>query len=93
MAAEEQSRLEVTLSRAELNHLLRTQPLLDEMAPLYHVRDDAPPLLLITGDRELEMLGRYEENASILMLWTSSPSPQPAGISVQTCIAREPQAQ
>ena len=22
-----------------------------------------PPLLLITGDRELEMLGRYEENA------------------------------
>lgn len=40
-----------------------TQPLVDEMAPLYHVRGDAPPLLLITGDRELEMLGRYEENA------------------------------
>lgn len=39
------------------------QPLLDSMAPLFHVRDDAPPLLLITGDRELEMLGRYEENA------------------------------
>ncbi len=39
------------------------QPILDEMAPLFHVRDDAPPLLLITGDRELEMLGRYEENA------------------------------
>ena len=40
-----------------------TQPLIDKLAPLYHVRDDAPPLLLITGDRELEMLGRYEENA------------------------------
>lgn len=40
-----------------------TQPLIDEMAPLYHVRKDAPPLYLITGDRELEMLGRYEENA------------------------------
>lgn len=40
-----------------------TQPLVDEMAPLYHVRADAPPLLLITGDRELELLGRYEENA------------------------------
>lgn len=40
-----------------------TQPLVDEMAPLYHVRGDAPPLLLITGDRELELLGRYEENA------------------------------
>jgi acetyl esterase/lipase len=39
------------------------QPVVDDLAPLYHVRKDAPPLLLITGDRELEMLGRYEENA------------------------------
>jgi len=40
-----------------------TQPIVDEYAPLYHVRNDAPPLVLITGDREMEMLGRYEENA------------------------------
>lgn len=40
-----------------------TRPIIDEFAPLYHVRKDAPPLILITGDRELEMLGRYEENA------------------------------
>lgn len=40
-----------------------TQPLVDEFAPQFHVRVDAPPLYLITGDRELEMLGRYEENA------------------------------
>lgn len=40
-----------------------TQPIIDEYAPLYFVRSDAPPLYLITGDRELEMLGRYEENA------------------------------
>lgn len=40
-----------------------TQPIVDRYAPLYHVRDDAPPMLLITGDRELELLGRYEENA------------------------------
>lgn len=40
-----------------------TQPIVDEFAPLYHVRADAPPLILITGDREREMLGRYEENA------------------------------
>ena len=40
-----------------------TQPIIDKLAPLYYVRKDAPPLLLITGDRELEMLGRYEENA------------------------------
>ena len=39
------------------------QPIIDDMAPLFHVRKDCPPLLLITGDRELEMLGRYEENA------------------------------
>lgn len=40
-----------------------TQPLVDEFAPLFHVRADAPPLFLITGDRNLELLGRYEENA------------------------------
>ncbi|MEM6749294.1 MAG: alpha/beta hydrolase [Planctomycetota bacterium] len=40
-----------------------TQPVVDELAPIYHVRDDAPPTLLITGDRDLELLGRYEENA------------------------------
>ena len=39
------------------------QPIIDDMAPLFHVRKDAPPLLLITGDRDQEMLGRYEENA------------------------------
>lgn len=40
-----------------------TQPVIDEYAPLYYVRADAPPTVLITGDRELELLGRYEENA------------------------------
>ncbi|MCP4848360.1 MAG: alpha/beta hydrolase [Verrucomicrobiaceae bacterium] len=39
------------------------QPIIDRFAPLYHVRRDAPALILITGDRELELLGRYEENA------------------------------
>ena len=40
-----------------------TQPVVDEFALLYHVRPDTPPIYLMTGDRELEMLGRYEENA------------------------------
>jgi alpha/beta hydrolase fold len=40
-----------------------THPLIDEYAPLYFVRPDASPLLLITGDPEMELLGRYEENA------------------------------
>lgn len=39
------------------------QPTIDEYAPLFHVRKDAPPIVLITGDRTLELFGRYEENA------------------------------
>ena len=45
-----------------------TQPIIDELAPIYHVRADAPPLLLITGDREKELLGRYEENAYMMRM-------------------------
>ena len=45
-----------------------TQPIIDKFAPLYHVRKDAPPILLITGNRELEMLGRYEENAYLMRM-------------------------
>ena len=44
------------------------QPIIDAMAPLYHVRADAPPMLIITGDRELELLGRYEENAYMMRM-------------------------
>ena len=40
-----------------------TIPTIDEYAPLFYVRKETMPILLITGDRELEMLGRYEENA------------------------------
>lgn len=39
------------------------QPIIDDMAPLFHARKDAPPILLITGDRKLEFPTRYEENA------------------------------
>ncbi|WP_428387697.1 alpha/beta hydrolase [Mucisphaera sp.] len=35
----------------------------DDLAPVFHVRGDAPALMIVTGDRELELLGRYEENA------------------------------
>lgn len=45
-----------------------TQPIIDELAPLFYVRPDAPSLLIITGDRELEMLGRYEENAYMMRM-------------------------
>lgn len=40
-----------------------TVPIVDDMAPLNHVRKDAPPILIISGDRNMELLGRYEENA------------------------------
>ncbi|MDD4539289.1 MAG: alpha/beta hydrolase [Lentisphaeria bacterium] len=41
------------------------QPLVDDFAPIYHASQAAKiaPMLLLTGDREMEMLGRYEENA------------------------------
>ncbi len=45
-----------------------TQAVVDEFAPLYFVRPDAPPLVLITGDREMELLGRYEENAYLMRM-------------------------
>jgi len=48
--------------RAE-NNIPRDTPTVDQFAPLSHVRGDAPPLLVVTGDRELELLGRWEENA------------------------------
>lgn len=44
------------------------QPVIDEYAPLSFVRADAPPMLLITGDAEMELLGRYEENAYLLRM-------------------------
>ena len=39
------------------------QPLVDDTAPLYYVRPDCAPILILSGDRELEMNGRYEETA------------------------------
>lgn len=39
------------------------QPVIDDLAPLFHVRADTPPILIISGDRNLELVGRYEETA------------------------------
>lgn len=38
-------------------------PIIDEYAPVNKVRKDTPPVILITGDRNLEMADRWEENA------------------------------
>ena len=61
----------VTLSATTFtNHTIRkeygmeiTQALIDQYAPVYHARAEAPPIMLITGDREKEFFGMYEENA------------------------------
>ena len=39
------------------------QPSIDPYAPLYHIRPDAPPVVIVSGDREMELYGRYEETA------------------------------
>ena len=39
------------------------QATIDQYAPLTYVRPDAPPIVIISGDREQELYGRYEEQA------------------------------
>lgn len=43
-------------------------PYIDDMAPSFHARKEGAQLMLITGDRNLEMLARYEENAHLLAI-------------------------
>lgn len=50
-------------SYRQMNGIGNLQPTIDQYAPLFHVRKDAPPLVMITGDRDMELFGRYEENA------------------------------
>lgn len=38
-------------------------PIIDKFAPVNNARKDTPPIVLITGDKNLEMADRYEENA------------------------------
>lgn len=52
------------------------QPTIDKLAPLFWVRKDAPRITLITGDRELEMVGRYEENAYLARMLKITGHPQ-----------------
>lgn len=59
-----------------MNGLGYTQPTIDRFAPLYHLRPDCPPLILITGDRELELLGRYEECAYLWRMMQIIRHPQ-----------------
>jgi len=48
--------------RAE-NNIKDVQPVINEFAPMNFIKSTTPIIIDITGDRELELLGRYEENA------------------------------
>lgn len=43
-------------------------PVIDEYAPITHAGRGGSPMVLICGDRDLEMLARYEENAHLQAL-------------------------
>lgn len=43
-------------------------PVIDEYAPMTHAGRGGAPMVLICGDRDLEMLARYEENAHLQAL-------------------------
>ena len=43
-------------------------PYIDEYAPINNVRKEGAPLMLITGDRDLEMLCRFEENDCLMSI-------------------------
>lgn len=47
----------------------RDLPVIDSLAPSNNVRKDGAPVMMITGDRELEMMARYEENAHLYALF------------------------
>ncbi len=55
--------------------LPKATPLVDSMAPLSHVRKDGAPLVLFTGQRDKEMMARYEENALLYAVLKSLGHP------------------
>lgn len=62
-------------ARRNLQGISPIQPTIDEFAPMSHIRKDAPPYVIITGDAETELYGRYEENLYMrrLMLLAGHP--------------------
>ncbi len=51
-------------------------PLVDSLAPLNQARKLTAPIYLISGDRQLEMTARYEENAHLAAILKSKQSKQ-----------------
>lgn len=47
----------------KLQDISPLQPTIDKYAPITFCRADCPPMVIISGDREIELFGRYEEQA------------------------------
>lgn len=60
----------------EASGLTPLDPLIDRYAPMAHARKDAPPYIIISGDREEELFGRYEENAYMWRLMKMKGHPE-----------------
>lgn len=53
---------QVLAERRTIDKCCKTQLAIDEAAPIYHARKDAPPLVLIVGDSKYDWPARVEEN-------------------------------
>ncbi|MFG0248138.1 MAG: alpha/beta hydrolase [Phycisphaeraceae bacterium JB051] len=56
---------------------------LNEFAPLWHVRKDASPFLIVTGDRRMEKSGRVEENMLLFRLLVNAGHPDVSIYEIQ----------
>ncbi len=68
--------------RAEQGHT-GDRLVLNEFAPLWHVRKDASPFLIVTGDRRMEKGGRVEENLLLYRLLLNAGHPDVSQYEIQ----------
>jgi acetyl esterase/lipase len=68
--------------RAEQRHK-GDRLVLNEFAPLWHVRKDASPILIVTGDRRMEKDGRVEENMLLYRLLVNAGHPDVSQYEIQ----------
>ncbi len=61
--------------RAEMG-LSSSDVVVDELAPISHIRPDCIPIMILTGDREMELFGRYEECAYMWRMLQLKGHPQ-----------------
>ena len=59
-------------------------PIIDEFAPVNKARKDTAPVVLITGDKNLEMADRYEENALLASVLKNIGNVRASGIRPRT---------